>query len=93
MNSEVESGENMNLRGRRKRMGELAAQLKEKNSGNLNSLEKILVKFSIEEGLRLNKAQEYLDAFQSIGLIKIEMGKRRWKYNSEAEWELFKINI
>lgn len=85
--------ENLNLRGRKKRMAELAAQLKEKGKGSVASLNKILNKFSIEEGIRIAKAKEYLHSFECLGLVKIEIGQRKWKYNPKAEWDLFHIEI
>ena len=81
------------LRARKKRMVELAGILKEKKEGTITQLTRILKRFSIQEGVRLVKAKEYLSLFKGVGLIKFSSGSKRWKYNSKAEWELFSISI
>ena len=85
--------ENQNQRARRNRMVELAAMLKEKKKGSISTLNKILDKFSIQEGVRVITAQEYLSLFKSVGLVVVTAGSKKWKYDPDAEWELFKVNI
>jgi len=75
------------------RYRELAAMLKEKGKGNLATLEKIVSKFSIQEGLRPSRAKVYIDQLIKADLVMIVPGKKKWRYNSDAEWELFKVNI
>ena len=75
------------------RYRELAGMLKEKSKGTLITLEKIVTRFSIQEGLRPSKAKIYLNQLIKVGIIVITSGKKRWKYNSDAEWELFRIQI
>jgi len=85
--------ENPNIRGKRERMAELAGMLKEAKGGNNSKLEKILAKFGIQEGLRSAVVKGYLLQLIKAGLVIMTIGKSRWKYNPEAEWELFSINI
>ena len=80
-------------RMRRERIKELAGILKEKGEGTSKVLEKVLRMFSLQEGVRLITAQEYLQLFKDVGLISIFAGSKRWKYNPKAEWELFTIDI
>jgi hypothetical protein len=85
--------DNQNQRARKKRMVELAGMLKEKGKGTMVTLERILNKFSMQEGVRLVTSQEYLSIFQSVGLVKIVSGSQKWLYNPDAEWELFTVQI
>ena len=77
----------------RKRYTELAGMLKEKGKGNMSTLNKLLGKFSIQEGIKFIRAKDYLELFERVGLIIITPGRKKWKYNIDAEWELFRINI
>jgi len=77
----------------RKRYRELAAMLKEKMKGNMVTLDKILGKFSMQEGIKFTRAKEYLNLFEMVGLVKITTGRKKWKYNSDAEWELFRVLV
>jgi len=77
----------------RKRYMELAALLKEIGHGSMDQLEKVKYKFVLQEGVRLDRANEYIDALEGVGLIVFAQGNKNWKYNEDAEWELFKINI
>jgi len=84
--------EEKNRELRRKYM-ELAGMLKEKRKGNMSTLDKILAKFSLQEGLRGERAQACLDRLEKAGLVIVSKGGKRWKYNEDAEWELFKISV
>jgi len=77
----------------RKRYRELAGMLKEKKKGTITTLDKILGRFSMQEGIKFTRAKEYLDLFERVGLIKLTSGRKRWEYNPDAEWELFRVNI
>ena len=72
---------------------ELAGMLKEKKSGYSDSLNKIMAKFCLQEGIKVRTGKMYLRLLIQSGLVIVTSGKRRWKYNSDAEWELFKVNI
>lgn len=85
--------DNQNIRGKRNRMLELAGMLKESRSGNKAKLERIMARFGIQEGLRSIVVKNYMNQMIVAGLVKVSEGKSRWKYNSEAEWELFKVQI
>lgn len=80
-------------RALRKRYIELAAMAKEKAKGTLKDLEQIKNRFALQEGVKSDRVQEYLDIMEGAGLIVFTPGRKRWKYDSSAEWELFKINI
>jgi len=77
----------------RNRYIELAAMLKEAKGGTMAKLDKILSKFALQEGLKFTTAKAYLEAFKTSGLVVFTHGRKRWKYNPDAEWELFKVNI
>lgn len=72
---------------------ELAAMLKEAKSGTMLQLDIILAKFCLQEGRTWRKAKEYFKNLQLAQLVTFKKGGKTWKYNSSAEWELFKINI
>jgi len=84
-------------KGLRKRLHkgyrELAGMLKEQKSGTLKKLKKIRARFCLQEGLKKARADEYIELFEESGLIKFIDGRKKWVYNSDAEWELFKVNI
>ena len=72
---------------------ELAGMLKEKRKGTLKQLHKLIHKFCLQEGIVYDTATEYLKSFKAVGLLTIRKGSKTWKYNVDAEWELFKIEI
>lgn len=78
---------------RKERQMELAAIFKEEQEGDINSLNKIIHRFSMQEGVKPETAKEYIHSFKIIGLIVFAKGKKKWKYNPDAEWELFRIDI
>lgn len=77
----------------KERYRELAGMLKEKGKGVYKTLAKVVSRFAIQEGIREVKAWEYVGLFQKAGLLIMTDGLRKWRYNEDAEWELFKINI
>jgi len=77
----------------RKRYIELAGMCKEKKRGTVEELHGIVTKFALQEGVRKDRAEEYLELLIGADLIVLTNGQKRWKYNSDAEWELFKVNI
>ena len=77
----------------RKRYMEMAAMLKEIGHGSIDQLDKVKHKFALQEGVRMDRATEYLDTLEGAGLIVFAQGDKTWKYNEDAEWELFKVNI
>jgi hypothetical protein len=85
--------ENPNIKGKRTRMLELAGMLKEGKGGNKSKLEKIMAKFAVQEGLRSIVVKNYLNQMIVAGLVEVSEGKSRWKYNPDAEWELFTVQI
>lgn len=78
---------------RKKRLMEFAGMLKEKKKGNISTLEKIVHRFSIQEGVKPETTWQYADSFCKIGLITYTNGHKRWKYNEDIEWDLFHIEI
>lgn len=80
-------------KARKERMLELAGILKEKGKGTNKQLKKLIRLFSMQEGVRLITAQEYLQMFKDVDLVKVFVGSKRWKYNKAAEWELFNVQI
>lgn len=76
-----------------KRYVELAAMFKEYKKGSLLLKKKIVAKFCLQEGLRLEKGEEYCKTLIEAGLVTFTDGAKMWKYHPEEEWELFKVNI
>jgi len=74
-------------------MLELAGMLKEAKAGNKAKLERIMARFAVQEGLRSIVVKSYMNQLIVAGLVKISEGKSRWKYNPDAEWDLFKITL
>jgi len=77
----------------RKRFIELAAMFKEKIKGTEIEAEEIIHRFVLQEGVRLRIVREYIEALEGAGLLIFSKGHKRWHYNPDAEWDLFKINI
>lgn len=76
-----------------KRYRELAGMYKEVGQGNYNQFHQIASKFAAQVGVRRSTAKEYAETLTEIGLIIMKEGSGDWKYNEDAEWELFQINI
>jgi hypothetical protein len=81
------------VNNQRERYMELAGMYKERKKGRVQSLQRILAKFALQEGISSFKAAKYLDLLKSAELIIVSKGGKVWSYNEEAEWELFKVNI
>lgn len=81
------------VRNQRERYLELAAMYKEKFKGTKQSLDKILAKFAVQEGLGRYKARAALKLLIECGLIKVSKGNKSWKYDAKEEWELFYVEI
>ena len=77
----------------RKRYMELAGMLKEKGSGHLKTLKRIVARFALQEGISGVKAKKYLLLLEESDLVVLSGGRKMWRYNSDAEWELFKVTI
>jgi hypothetical protein len=75
------------------RYKELAGMLKEKGEGTYNEFHQIISKFAVQEGLKRVTAQEYAETLVDFDLILMKEGSGEWRYNEEAEWDMFKINI
>jgi hypothetical protein len=90
---ERESNNKTKTNERRERCIELAAMFKEKRKGTMKTLETILSKFSLQEGIRMVLVNEYFENLKGSGLIVFTSGKKGWRYHSEAEWDLFKVTI
>jgi len=72
---------------------ELAAMFKEIGKGNWKLRNKILAKFRLQEGATKPKAIGYFNDLVDAGIIVISKGKKRWRYNKDAEWDEFSIDI
>jgi len=72
---------------------EFAAMLKAIGKGTLEKLEEIKAQFCLQEGVSEDKADKYIQLFHKAKLIRMTDGHKAWLYNSDAEWELFKINV
>lgn len=88
-----ESSDEGAVKRRSDRCLELAAMFKEVFSGSLKTMETILAKFSLQEGVSGRKSKEYCKMLCDAGLIKITNGHKSWKYDPKAEWDLFKVDI
>jgi len=77
-----------NLKGRKKRIIELAHRLKEKGEGTEEDLERILAEFTFDYGVKEETTWSYYELLTTIGLIIVEYGRNTWKYNIEKEKEL-----
>lgn len=87
------ASDTFNMDKLRERYLELAGMFKEKGFGNTNTQNKILAKFSLQEGVRNKKARQYFRVLVDAGLIIKFHGRKTWKYDSKAEWDLFKVEI
>ena len=88
-----ESSDEGAVRRRRERCMELSAMFKEQKSGSPSILNSILAKFSLQEGVTHRRAKEYFNLLVSAKLIVWKYGRKRWEYNKDAEWELYRIEI
>jgi len=77
-----------NLKGRKKRIIELAYRLKEKGEGLEDDLERIIAEFTFDYGVKEETTWSYYDLLTTIGLITVEYGRNAWKYNVGKEKEL-----
>ena len=77
----------------RERYMELAAIFKEKKRGSIKAMKRLLAKFALQEGVNKYKANAAFSLLTDAGLIIFTSGHKSWKYNPDAEWELFQINI
>ena len=93
MFQDQESSDEGAVRRRRERLMELAAMFKEIKSGSSNIKDKLLAKFSMQEGVSLRKTKEYFRLLLSSRLVIKQYGHGGWKYNAKEEWELFKVDI
>lgn len=84
---------NENLKELRERYMELAGMLKEEHSGTSKTLKKMLHRFALQEGVKVEMAREYFNVLQGADLVSFSKGRKTWKYNSEEEWELFQITV
>ena len=81
------------VKRRKERTLEFAALFKEAKHGSLGLMETITNRFMIQEGVSKRKAMEYLSSLKGAGLLKITNGHKSWRYDAEAEWELFRVEI
>jgi hypothetical protein len=81
------------MRGRHKRIVELAGMMKEKNEGTKEDLDEIKAKFSIKVGVKEEITNEYLDLLIKSKLVIFQYGEESWKYNPEVEQEIFGVSI
>jgi predicted solute-binding protein len=81
------------MKGRKKRLAELAGMLKEKNKGTKEELQEVIAKFAIKVGIKEEIANEYLDLFVKSKLVIFQYGEETWKYNPEIEVEIFGITL
>jgi len=90
---EFESADEGATRRRMERAMELAAMFKEVKEGTEQTMKRIVAKFSLQEGIRLTNAKTYLNLLIDSQLLCVTKGHKRWKYQVEAEWDLFKVRI
>ena len=81
------------MKGKHKRMIELAGRIKEVGSGNMEKLEEIIARFVAYVGVSDDVAQSYLNTFIKAKLVIVQHGQEIWKYSSEPEQEMFGITI
>ena len=77
----------------KKRLNELAGMFKESRSGSIHSLERIRARFCLQEGVQVKTAQRYIRTLVSAGLLVLYSGGKGWRYNRDAEWELFQVPV
>ncbi len=90
---EQESSDEAAVRRRMERCLELTGMFKEVGKGSMNKAKQIIAKFSLQEGVSQVKAKGYFNLLKESGLIIVTKGEKLWVYHSEAEWELFRVNI
>lgn len=90
---DFESADEGATRRRMERAMELAAMFKEAKQGTEHLMKQILAKFALQEGIRLINAKTYLSLLVDSQLLYVTKGKKRWVYQPEAEWSLFKVNV
>jgi phage antirepressor YoqD-like protein len=88
-----ESADEGATRRRTERAIELAAMFKEAKEGTDSLMKRIVAKFALQEGIRLTNAKTYLNLLIDSQLLYVTKGHKRWKYQEEAEWDLFKVKI
>jgi hypothetical protein len=93
MKQEEDYSEDYSTRRRLQRAMELAAMFKEIGHGSMFVARQVIAKFSLQEGLRKVTAESYFEQLKDSGLITVTYGDTSWKYHSEVEWELFKVEI
>ena len=77
------------IRGRKKRLVELAGMFKEVGKGNIIKLHEIAAKFAAKSGLRLETVSEYVELFMQAKLLMVKHGQETWEYNEQVEVEIF----
>lgn len=92
-NNQFESADEGATRRRMERAMELAAMFKEAKEGTEQLMKQIVAKFSLQEGIRLTNAKTYLTLLIDSQLVYVTKGHKKWKYQVEAEWDLFKVKI
>jgi hypothetical protein len=92
-NGAEESADEGAVRRRHERAMELAAMFKELGKGNMAAANRILAKFSLQEGVSVIKTKGYFTLLKQSGLVKISKGEKRWTYHQEFEWENFKVEL
>ena len=93
MNNSEESSDEGAVRRRRERLMELAAMFKEIQKGSSDDKNKLLARFSIQEGVSIRKTKEYFKTILDVGLVKLKYGHGHWIYDPKEEWELFRVEI
>ena len=81
------------LRGRKKRIAELAGMIKEVGKGNMDKFDEIVAIFGAKTGLTDEVANGYKDQLIKAKLIVITYGEETWVYNGEREQEIFGVSI
>ena len=92
-NGAEESADEGAVRRRHERAMELAAMFKEVMKGNMATANRIVAKFSLQEGVSPIKSKGYFALLKQSGLITISKGEKRWKYHPEYEWENFRVEL
>ena len=81
------------MRGRTRRLAELAGMCKEKGQGTIGDLEEIKAKFAIKKGLTEEVTDEYTTLLIKSKLLIFTYGQETWKYDPENEMEIFNVNL
>ena len=81
------------VENQRQRYMELAGMLKEKGSGHIKTYSRIVSKFALQEGIKQANAKRCGKLLEDAGLISFTKGRKMWRYNPDAEWELFNVQI